>query len=188
MNEPMKEGAMLITGCPRSGTRAVAAYFLEHGVELGHEKPGEKGTVDWRHGYLEFDDDNPAFIIQMTLVRDPISTVKSLAELLCNCDRKSDTWGYITDLSKIGGWDKKLAAFDWLGASADWWTTVYEHLYQFPILKLEHMPKLNDVGHSARVDRDLDVRGLLADYEDFWTLARAYGYYLSNAEDYCNGG
>lgn len=182
-HERMEEGAMLITGCPRSGTKAVTAYFKEHGVELGHETAGEKGTVEWRHAYSEFDKEDPAFIIQMTLVRDPISTVRSLSELLCNCDRKSDTWAAIVTLSVLGGWNEKLEAFDWVGAAADWWTTVYERLYEFPVLKLEHLPKLKDVGRSARVNRELNIKGLLADCEDFWRVANAYGYYLPNAED-----
>lgn len=182
-HEPMKEGALLITGCPRSGTRAVAAYFKEHGVELGHETAGEKGTVDWRHAYSEFDREDPAFIIQMTLVRDPISTVRSLAELLINCDRKSDTWQSITDLSVLGGWDEKLKTLNWLGAAADWWTTVYERLYEFPVLKLEHLPKLKEIGRNSRVDRTIDIETLLEDYDDFWRVAGMYGYYNKEIEN-----
>jgi len=184
IDKPMQEGGMLITGCPRSGTRAVAAFFEERGVELGHEQAGEKGTIDWRHAYTEFDEENPAFIIQMTLVRDPISTVRSLTELLMDCDRKVDTWGYITELSKVGGWDKKLEELNWIGAAADWWTTVYERLYDLPVLKLEQIPNIKDVGRSARVDRNLDVETLLEDYDDFWRVARMYGYYRVENDDY----
>ena len=176
----MEEGAMLITGCPRSGTRAVAEYFGDHGVELGHETAGEKGTVEWRHAYTEFDEENPAFVIQMVLVRDPISTVRSLASLLIKCDRESDTWEWIETLSVLGGWNGKLAELDWLGAAADWWTTVYKHLIQFPVLKLEHLPKLKNINRHSDVDREIDIRELLKDNEDFWRVARCYGYYLED--------
>lgn len=176
-HERMEEGAMLITGCPRSGTRAVTEYFKEHGVILGHETAGEKGTVEWRHAYSEFDSEDPAFVIQMTLVRDPISTVRSLAELLANCDRKSDTWAAIVTLSVLGGWDEKLEALDFIGAAADWWTTVYERLYEFPVLKLEHLPKLKNINKHSRVNRSFDVETRLEDYDDFWRVAEMYGYY-----------
>lgn len=183
-HEKMEAGALLITGCPRSGTRAVTAYLEEHGVSLGHETAGEKGTVEWRHAYSEFDEENPAFIIQMTLIRDPIDTVRSLTDLLINCDRKSDTWQSITELSILGGWDKKLKELDWFGAAAMWWTTVYDRLYQFPMLKLEHLPKIKKINTHSGVDRTIDVAVRLNDYDDFWRVAKLYGYYKVEDDDF----
>lgn len=184
---PMKRGGMLITGCPRSGTRAVAEFFKDRGCELGHETAGEKGTVDWRLAYKVMDEDDPEFIIQMTLVRDPVKTVQSLSSLLLNTNRKSDTWGYIKELSVHGGWDCEMAdvadietpitQIDWIPVAAKWWTTVYRHLYQFPVLVLEHIPNVKNVGENSDVIRNLNVALLLSDNEEFWEIARAYGYY-----------
>lgn len=177
----MEEGAMLITGCPRSGTKSVTKYFEDHGVSLGHETAGEKGTVDYRHAYTVMDKENPAFIIQMTLVRNPLDTIRSLTELLANCDRKSPTWGWLTELSCQGGWDEKLKKQEFLGAATDWWITAYEYLLQFPVLKMEHLPKLPQTNRHSSVDREIDVKALLKDNEDLWRVASHYGYHL---EDY----
>lgn len=181
----MEEGGLLITGCPRSATRSVTKYFEDHGVSLGHETAGEKGTVDWRHAYSEFDEENPAFIIQLTLVRNPVDTIRSLSELLIDCDRKSQTWKDIAFLSRLGGWDKRLAELDFFGAATDWWITVYERLVVFPVLKVEHIPKLPQSGHNSRVDRDFDVVGKLKDNGDderLWRVAGMYGYRLEDIE------
>jgi len=179
--ERMEEGALLITGCPRSGTKSVAKYFEDHGVNLGHETIGEKGTIDWRHAYTIMDEENPAFILQMALVRNPLDTIRSLTGLLVNCDRKSDTWESIQVLSVLGKWDKKLKKRDFLGAATDWWITVYERLLAYPMLKMEHLPKLQQSNYHSSVDRGLDMKELLKDNEDLWRVASNYGYYL---EDY----
>lgn len=179
----MEEGALLITGCPRSATRSVTKYFEDHGVSLGHETAGEKGTVDWRHAYTIMDKEDPAFIIQMTLVRNPIDTIRSLTELLANCDRKSQTWKDITKLSVLGEWDKKLARLDFLGAATDWWITVYERLVEFPVLKMEHLPKLPQSNRHSRVNREFDIAERLKDNEDLWRVAGMYGYHLEDVEN-----
>jgi hypothetical protein len=177
-HERMESGAMLITGCPRSATRSVTQYFEEHGVSLGHETAGEKGTVEWRHAYTEDAD----FVIQMTLVRDPLDTVRSLAELLTNCDRNSDTWTSIKELSIAGGWYEKLMVGDYLFAAVDWWTTVYERLYDFPLLRMEHLPKLPQTNRHRRVNRDADMGRLLKGCTDFWRVAKMYGYYTEKKD------
>lgn len=182
-NERMEEGALLITGCPRSATRSVTKYFEDHGVSLGHETAGEKGTVDWRHAYTEFDEENPAFVLRMTLVRNPLDTIRSLIDLLENCDRKSPTWKWITKLSRQGGWNKKLKKRDFLGAATDWWITVYKHLLPYPVLKMEHLPKLSQSAPNGRVDRSLDMKALLKDNADLWRVASHYGYYLEDYDD-----
>lgn len=178
-NDPQEFGGLLITGCPRSATRSVTEYFIAHGVLLGHETPGEMGTVEWRHAYTE----EPDFPLRLTLVRDPLKTVQSLTELLMHCDRKNPTWNDIVKLSVQGGWDGKLKALNWIGAATDWWTTVYKRLYAFPIIKVEHLPKLPDSNHNSRVDRDFDIRTALKDEKDFWEIARAYGYYLGESKN-----
>jgi len=179
--ERMEEGALLITGCPRSATRSVTKYFEDHGVSLGHETAGEKGTVDWRHAYTIMDTKNPAFIIQMTLIRNPIDTIRSLAELLTHCDRRSETWDWIRALSTLGSWDEKLNNLDFFGAATDWWITVYDRLIDFPVLKMEHLPKLPQTNRHGRIDRGFDVGGLLKGNEELWRVAEMYGY---NQEDY----
>lgn len=177
-HRPQKFGGLLITGCPRSATKSVTKFFDNHGVHLGHETEGEMGTIEWRHAYTE----EPDFPLRMTLVRDPLDTVRSLVDLLEHCDHKSDTWEDIAGLSLQGGWDEKLAELNWLGAATDWWTTVYKRLHVFPLIKVEHLPKLVESNHHRRVDRDLDVRRILKDEKEFWQVARSYGYYLGESD------
>lgn len=174
----MKSGGLLITGCPRSATKSVTKYFQSHGVHLGHETEGDMGTVEWRHAYtLE-----PDFILRLTLVRNPLDTVLSLTELLMHCDRKNRTWIDIKKLSKQGCWDKKLNELDFIGAATDWWTTVYERLYDYPLIKVEHLPKLPNLHRHSRVARDFDTRGALKDRKNFWRVAKMYGYYLEESD------
>ena len=170
---------MLITGCPRSATQSVAEYFQNHGVALGHQMAGEMGTVEWRHAYSE----KPDFVIILALVRDPLDTVRSLTELLMNCDRKSDTWKAIAEQSVLGNWDRKLKDCSWVGAATNWWTTVYERLYQYPLLKVEHLPKLPDTNRHPRVGLNFNLRKRLKDCKDFWRVARMYGYYLEDSSE-----
>lgn len=177
---PQQEGGLLITGCPRSATRSVHEWFEAHGVHLGHETAGDMGTIEWRHAYTE----EPDFILRLTLVRDPVKTVMSLCELLTNCNRENNftTWEDICKLSVQGGWNEKLSGTHYFDAATDWWTTVYKRLHQYPVIKAEHIPKLPHKNHNKRVDRDFDAMGALKDKEDFWRVARMYGYYLEESD------
>ncbi len=174
-----EEGGLLITGCPRSATRSVTAYFKSHNVFLGHETAGEMGTVEWRHAYTP----EPDFLLRLTLVRDPMKTIASLTEMLTNCDRKSITWSDIIDLAILGGWTGKLKNGKFFEAATDWWTTVYERLYEYPLIKVEHIPKLPESNRHRRVDRDFDTRDALKDEADFWRVAKMYGYYTGQPGD-----
>jgi hypothetical protein len=40
-------GGLLITGCPRSGTKYVSHLLTELGREIGHEKMGRHGIASW---------------------------------------------------------------------------------------------------------------------------------------------
>jgi len=178
IDDLMQSGGLLITGCPRSAMKSVTKYFESHGVSLGHETDGEMGTVDWRYAYTP----EPDFILRLTLVRDPLDTVLSLTELIMHCDRKSDIWKDIQSMSVMGGWGEKLKDLDFIGAATDWWTTVYKRLYHYPLIKVEHIPKLPESNHHRLIDRDFDVRWALKGEEDFWRVARMYGYYLEELD------
>lgn len=178
-HRPQKSGGLLITGCPRSATTSVAKFFEDHGVHLGHQTEGEMGTIEWRYAYTE----EPDFPLRMTLIRDPLDTVRSLVELLKHCDHKSDTWEDIASLSVQGGWDGKLKDEKFLEAATDWWTTVYKRLYRFPLIKVEHLPKLPELNHHRRVDRNFDMRYALKYENKFWQVTRTYGYYLGESDD-----
>ena len=38
---------ILVVACPRSGTRYASRFYQAQGLELGHEKMGEDGTISW---------------------------------------------------------------------------------------------------------------------------------------------
>ncbi len=175
--ERMEEGGLLITGTPRSGTKSVTQYFKDHGVDLGHECSGEKGTVDWRHAFTK-NLQEERFPLVLTLVRDPLDTVRSLNELITNCGRDTLTWPWIELMAKEGDWEQDLANLSWLSAAVNWWTSVYKNCSKYPMLRMEDLPKLPHLHKNhARVNR-VDWSDKLNDYPEFWKIANHYGYYI----------
>jgi hypothetical protein len=81
---------ILVTGAPRLGTTTAARYFQAQGLDVGHERMG----VDGASSYYWFRD-NPVpqaahagrrsdyvFERVIHLVRDPLATIASLADLM----------------------------------------------------------------------------------------------------------
>lgn len=64
---------ILVTGCPRSGTRYTAAMFCRHGVRIGHERVYAHGTSDWRLAPVAH-----RAKISIHQVRDPLKVIASL--------------------------------------------------------------------------------------------------------------
>ena len=123
---PQKTGRILITGCPRSGTKFIHRYFSrQHKVFLGHECEGKHGTVEWRHAYAR----QPRFEVTISCVRHPLLTIRSLTDLMIAYSQQKDRieWRWIVTLAKEGGWFQLLDGGMWVEAATMWWLTVYSH-------------------------------------------------------------
>lgn len=164
-----KAGELLITGCPRSGTKSVAQYYYDQGLRIGHECAGIDGTVDWRLAY-ELD---AFFPITIVLVRDPIKTVISLTELLTNVKRDNITYKHIKDLARIGCWEDLLLDGDFTGAAIMWWTSVYDRRFGYPVLRIEDFKSIPHL--NSHIKRRLPFTPTI-DTKRFFTIASKYGY------------
>lgn len=162
-------GHLLVTGCPRSGTKSVAQYYHDQGLRMGHECAGTDGTVEWRHAYSL----DAFFPITIVLVRDPIKTVISLTELLTNVKRDSFTYKHIKDLARLGLWEDLLYDGDFIGAAIMWWTSVYDQRFGYPVLKIEDFKVIPDLNSHIK-----DTPPFLPsiDTKRFFEVAAKYGY------------
>ncbi|NOX49190.1 MAG: hypothetical protein GXP16_01465 [Gammaproteobacteria bacterium] len=186
MSEIMETGALLITGCPRSGTKSAWKFYQERNVFLGHECPGEMGTIEWRNAYQNFnmEDEDRKWAIVNVLVRDPLSTVASLAELLRSSTTSPNIHKHThRDIQKValdGGWLGLLDDHNHVDAAIEWWTTVYEGLLGLPTLRIEDWPNLpheHQDTHSRKWLTARDTGDSMAQDHHFWTIAKMYGYY-----------
>lgn len=172
---PQRHGHVIITGCPRSGTKSVATYYQRLGLDIGHEMPGTYGTVDWRHAYHNLES---TFRIVMIAVRDPIQTVISLTELIEAAHKypQLPTWQYIRYLSEIGSFEDLLDDENFSGAAIQWWTSVYDHRYGYPTIfvdRWQDMPHTNKhIKGSPAFVASLDDEHM----DRFFKTARLYGY------------
>lgn len=86
---------LLITGCPRSGTRYVSSLLVQSGVRAFHEKMGRDGTVSclfavddfWYPGGHQERPSQLRFDHVFHMVRHPLAAVASLALL-----ERKDFW------------------------------------------------------------------------------------------------
>ncbi len=166
---PQMSGNVLISGCPRSGTKSIGKYYQNRGLLLGHEESGPDGTIDWRHAYnLDLD-----FSLIMTLIRDPIKTVMSLTELITNSKGDNLTNAYIWRLAKEGKWDDLLTKDRYFSAAIQWWTSVYERRYGLPVIHIDknpHLPHINShIRNAPTYSNGIDV-------DRFFEVAAMYGY------------
>ncbi len=162
-------GTFLFTGCPRSGTKSVAYYYRDQGLDIGHEQSGRDGTVEWRHAY----NSDPQFKMVIVVVRDPIRTVISLTELLTNVDRNSFTWHHIKDLSTKGYFHDLLTTEDYVGAAIQWWTSVYDRLEGLPTI---HTDRFEALPHENARIKNAPPFVPTIDTEKFFEVAYNYGY------------
>ncbi len=81
---------VLITGCGRSGTRYAKDVFKVLGLDLGHEKAGRDGTVDWHLAGTK-----EGYDVIFHQVRHPLDVVRS-------CHTISETsWTFIKKKDKL---------------------------------------------------------------------------------------
>ena len=125
-NPPQIEGQLLVTGCPRSGTRFAAEFFQANGLDIQHERAGKHGTVEWRHAYTR----KPVFQSVISLSRHPMLTIRSLTDLMIgikthNADKI--TWRYIKMMADLGHFRHHLDKEMWVEAAVEWWISVYRY-------------------------------------------------------------
>jgi len=166
---PQETGTLLFTGCPRSGTKSVATYYRDQGLDIGHEQSGKDGTVEWRHAYNL----NAKFNLTIVVVRDPIKTVISLTELLKNVDRSSFTYKHILDLAEFGLWMDLLKDGDFVGAAIQWWTSVYKNRKGFPVV---HTDRFGRLPHLNKRIKGSPPFISTIDSDKFFEVAYDYGY------------
>lgn len=156
-----KTGRVLITGCPRSGTKFVKRYFeAQHRIFLGHEQEGQHGTVDWRQAYTR----SPAFEATISLVRHPIPTIRSLTDLMIAYSRRKGSieWHRLRMVAVAGGWLHLLSEEMWVEAATQWWYTVYEHHRKQDWLQLriedfrydQNVPDVHPKPCALNIDKD----------------------------------
>lgn len=77
---------ILISGCPRSGTRFISHQLQSNGIKAPHEKIGRNGSVSWFHILPNYhfpkwaiknsEQFNPKFILHQ--IRPPFETINSM--------------------------------------------------------------------------------------------------------------
>ena len=159
---------VLITGCPRSGTTAVTQYYLSRGLIVGHECPGVHVTVDYK-AIHEVDD----YPVVIALVRHPLKTIESLAELFLNADRR-----FRYQLARV--YPDFVDETDEVLAALNYWTWTYERLKSYPHIRIEDMDinRVNRHLHSYELTEEELMERYPAAYGTLVEVAAHYGYTL----------
>lgn len=153
---------ILITGCPRSGTKAIARYYQKKGLDIGHEETKTNGTVNcflWNGDYKGWTE-----IIH--LVREPLACINSLYDL-------ARSPHHMKRMELPQGKDK-------LKDTVRYWVLVNSHVMRRgKTRRLETWPDLEHVGghkkHWTFSWHDLYNRvPIWTNYA--FTLARRFGY------------
>lgn len=88
---------IIISACPRSGTKMISRVLNQCGLDVGHEYLGKDGIVSWR--FLGDQEPNNSYLDQFTgvmhQIRSPLSCISSLHTLNRN------SWSYIRKVIPI---------------------------------------------------------------------------------------
>ena len=158
-NPPQRSGLILVTGCPRSGTRFFSESLETYGIRLGHELAGKHGTVEWRHAATK----DPAFDVKISLARHPIRTITSLTDLMIanyKNHRAGPTWYYIEKIAWRQNFHQFIEREMWVEAATFWWNSVYA----FHIAEGYRSVRVEDIAgdpinnhskpHALNIDKD----------------------------------
>jgi len=167
--------ALLVTGCPRSGTKSATKWWNDRGLDIGHEEINRDGTCHWKYAYQASE-----FPMVIVLIRDPIQCVNSLAQLIRKCS--NGTHDILYGFADVGGWtyDPKEPMI----SAMTWWYEVYQHLFGLPHICVENLPGVNRLNPHIRDYMRKDITytegGFLNVEPDLahkvLNLAHMYGY------------
>ncbi len=151
---------ILVTGCPRSGTKNYTAYLVSKGQRIQHERPGEDGTCDWRAAVRA---DSSEWSEVIHLVRHPLNCISSMTTLGPN------SWRYLTSNVGLLGLprDPVCTALAWLR-----WNDLVSP-YATSRVRTEDIP-ICDANKRAHNFFQMEDFGLLALQVE--ARAKEYGY------------
>jgi len=121
---------IVITACPYSATKYILHVLRQIGLDVGHERILENGTVSWQHCHLTVSDliksGCPENVVLLHQVRHPLMAISGLRVLHGRSkhprDKKS-IWGKFAERTKHMGipWDIDEVKYGLRGAMNLWY-------------------------------------------------------------------